>query len=276
MAICATTPRPTPFQFLRPAAALLLLGAFVVAASPAPIRAQSLRGSSVSLDLQNQVAHQHDYTYIETAERVRFFASKGWLVRVRPNDDFTLHAVSFPYARPEVEVFIKRLAGQYHEACGEQLVVTSLTRPTTRQPSNASERSVHPTGMALDVRYSRDASCRKWLEEVLLELERARLLEATLERHPVHYHIALYPSQYASYVDRLQTQATDERYAAAEQIEEAEQLEAEVAYTVRSGDSLWGIARAHGTTVDALQEVNGLSNSQIYAGQVIDLPNQGG
>ena len=33
-------------------------------------------------------------------------------------------------ARPEVALFIRRLAAQYRAACGEQLVVTSLTRPT--------------------------------------------------------------------------------------------------------------------------------------------------
>ena len=37
--------------------------------------------------------------------------------------------VSFPFARPEVELFVQRLSGQYRRACGEQLVVTSLTRP---------------------------------------------------------------------------------------------------------------------------------------------------
>ena len=58
----------------------------------------------------------------------------------------------------------ERLGGQYRGACGEQLVITSLTRPATLQPRNASERSVHPTGMALDIRYSWDRSCRRWLE----------------------------------------------------------------------------------------------------------------
>ena len=224
-----------------------------------PIEAQSLRGSTGSLDRQNRAARQHDFTYLDTPERVRYFATQGWLTRVRPTKDFALHAVSFPYARPEVDLFVRRLGAQYRAACGEQLVVTSLTRPSTRQPRNASDRSVHPTGMAIDIRYSRDRNCRRWLEEVLIDLERAGVLEATRERNPVHYHIALFPNEYVAYVDILQTQAT-------------RQFGEITAYTVRSGDSLWTIARRHGTTVDELQRANRLNNSTIYAGQVIEVP----
>ena len=46
----------------------------------------------------------------------------------------------------------------------------------------------------------------------------------------------------------------------------------QVAYTVRSGDSLWTIARKHGTTVEVLQRTNGIRGSRIYEGQVLDLP----
>jgi hypothetical protein len=224
-----------------------------------PGSAQSLGGSSASLDRQNRMAMQHDFTFIDTAERVRYFASQGWLVEVEPTRNFSLHAVSFPYARPEVELFAQRLGGQYRRACGEQLVVTSLTRPTTRQPRNASDRSVHPTGMALDIRYSGDRNCRRWLEDVLGSLERQGVLEATRERSPVHYHIALFPDQYASYVDAL-----TKRQVATGQTS--------VEYTVRKGDSLWHIARDHGSTVDELQDVNGIDGSRIFAGQVIDVP----
>lgn len=239
----------------------LLLGLLITGAGSSPLHAQSLRGSSGSLDRQTRAARQHDYTYIDTADRVRYFADKGWLVRVRPSSDFDLHAVSFPYARPEVDLFAQRLASQYRSACGEKLVVTSLTRPTTRQPRNASDRSVHPTGMALDLRYSGDRRCRRWLESVLLDLERAGVLEATLERHPVHYHVALFPHPYASYV---------ETRMAARAVEAAEEIDR--AYTVQSGDSLWGIARTHGISVNDLKNVNGLDDARIYPGQVLSVP----
>jgi len=113
--------------------------------------------------------------------------------------------------------------------------------------------------MAIDLRYPRNRNCRAWLEDVLLDLERARLLEATRERSPVHYHVALFPREYAAYVARAQQRQMDA-------------LGDRVAYTVRSGDSLWTIARSHGITVDELQQVNNLSGSKIFAGQVIEIP----
>jgi hypothetical protein len=247
--------RATTRLLLGCATAALFLS--VVTASDA--HAQSLRGSPASLDVQNRMARAHDFTYLDTAQRVRYFVEQGWLVRVRPNRDFVLHAVSFPYARPEVALFVERLASQYRAACGEQLVVTSLTRPTSRQPRNASDRSVHPTGMAIDLRYSGDRRCRGWLEEVLLSLERGGVLDVTLERYPRHYHVALFPTQYVAYVENVLARETT-------------RVGDRMAYTIQSGDSLWEIAREYGTTVDEIQAVNGIDGSRIYAGQVIDLP----
>ncbi len=43
-------------------------------------------------------------------------------------------------------------------------------------------------------------------------------------------------------------------------------------YTVISGDSLWRIASNNGTTVNTLMEINNLSSSSIYVGQVLKLP----
>lgn len=240
---------------------------------------QGLRGSTASLDRQNRIARQHDFTYMDTGDRVRYFASRGWLVQVRPTADFRLHNVSFPYARPEVDLFLRRLAEQYHAACNEELVVTSLTRPTTRQPRNASDRSVHPTGMAADIRYSRNRECRQWIERVFIALERAGVIEATRERYPLHYHVAVFPTQYAAYVDviqaravQVQEQVVQVQEQAVQAQEQAVQAQERMAYTVRSGDSLWGIARRMGTTVDRLMEVNGLEGNRIFAGQQIEVP----
>ena len=228
-----------------------------VAAFSTPAGAQSLKGSKSSLDVQNRVAQQHDFTYISTTAQAKRFVELGYLVHVKSNGDYHVNRISHPYARPEVELFISRLGRQYRSACGEQLVITSLTRPTSRQPRNASSRSVHPTGMALDVRRSNSRACRSWLEKVLLSLEAAGVLEATREKSPPHYHIALFPSQYASYVDR--------RLADAGQSGEQE-------YRVRSGDSLWSIAQLHGTSISDLRTANELRGSRIYAGQLLTVP----
>lgn len=226
--------------------------------SASPSHAQSLRGSSRSLDLQNDVALQHDFTYIRTSAQAKWFVDHGYLVRVRGSADYGVKNISHPYARPEVALFVSRLGSQYRSACGEQMVVTSLTRPTTRQPRNASPRSVHPTGMALDLRRSRNRGCRGWLEGVLLSLEGAGVLEATYERSPPHYHVALFPNQYASYVERIRSAG----------LTEATKRE----YRVQRGDSLWSIAKRHGTSIAELRAANDLSGSRIYAGQMLNVP----
>lgn len=239
---------------------LTLLASMVLLTSPG-LEAQSLRGSSGSVDYQFRVAQDHDFTFIEDPAQVERFVKAGYLVPVRSNRNFDLHAVSYPYARPETRTFILRLSEQYRRACGEKLVVTSLTRPLSRQPWNASSRSVHPTGMAVDIRRSNSRACRAWLEDVLISLEKAGVLEATREYRPPHYHVALFPKPYARYVENL-TRRADNRLASVDVVD----------YRVRRGDSLWEIARAHGTTVDRLRETNDLRSSRIYAGQTIRVP----
>lgn len=239
----------------------------VLLSTALPVEGQSLRGSRASLDIQNRIAQEHDFTFLRNGDHVLRFVDAGYLVRVRGNRDFELHGVSYPYARPEVELFIRRLASQYRSACGEKLVVTSLTRPTNRQPRNASEQSVHPTGMAIDLRLSGSAACRRWIEGVFLNLEKAAILEATRERYPAHYHVALFPRQYAAYVERV----TDRPAQLVRRMASAG-TDAVLEYRVRSGDSLWTIAREHGTTVDRLRSENRLRTSRILVGQTLRVP----
>ena len=245
-----------------------------VVAATLPAQAQTLRGSRASVSRQNHVAKAHDYTFLRTSSDVSRFVNRGYLVPVTGNSNYELAGVSFPYARPQVRIFVQRLSAQYRAACGERLVVTSLTRPQSRQPRNASSQSVHPTGMAIDLRISDRRSCRSWLEETLLSLERRGVLDATRERRPPHYHIALFPRQYDAYVALLagasQPRESDMRRAASSTA--APPAVDTLRYRVRSGDTLWEIARSHGTTVDHLRQINNLSHSRLYAGQVIDVP----
>jgi hypothetical protein len=66
--------------------------------------------------------------------------------------------------------------------------------------TNASAISVHPTGMAIDLRRSDSSGCRQWLETVLLDLEGKGVIEATREQYPPHYHVAVFPNPYLQYV----------------------------------------------------------------------------
>jgi len=231
------------------ALALVVLSGLTVPA----LEAASLRGSKSSVRRQNYQAQRHEYTFIRTPSQVKVFVANGWLVPVRGNADYTLHAVSFPYARPEVKLFVERLSKQYRASCGEQMVLTSLTRPTTRQPRNASPLSVHPTGMAIDLRRSWKSACRRWLESTLLYLEGRGVLEAARERRPPHYHVALFPKPYEAYVANLGNEQRNEYY-------------------VVRGDTLYSIARRHATTVGMVKQANGLRGDRIYPGQVLKLP----
>ena len=260
--------------------AVVSLLALTVSAAPV-VRAQSLLGSRESLLRQNEEAQDHDFTYLRTASDVRDFARRGLLVRLTGNSDYRLASdnVSFPYARPEVKLFVERLADQYHDACGERLTVTSLTRPITRQPPNASHLSVHPTGMAADLRRSSRASCRGWLESTLLDLEGKGVLEATREQWPPHYHVTLYPNPYLRYLDR--NDAPRVQIAKASPPSKASKGRATVAshhsasrkYRVGRGDTLWRIAQRHGVSVSRIKAANGLrSVSRLKAGQVLSIP----
>ena len=234
---------------------LLLLGLFFVL-SGSHLQAQTLRGSGSSVNRAYQTAKDHDFTFLETGEQVLRFVDAGYLVPVRDGLNYTIHDVSFPYSRPEVKLFIERLSAQYRSACGEKLVVTSLTRPTNSQPRNASSLSVHPTGMAVDFRRSNSSVCRNWLESTLLYLEEAGVLEATRERRPPHFHVAVFPDQYGGYVERLLSSSSRTGST----------------HIVRNGDSLWRIAQFYGTSVSELKEANRIRGDRIVPGQVLSLP----
>lgn len=233
------------------ALAAIVLPVVAEAASLAPTRPALLR--------QVQAARSHGFTYLENEGDVATFVRDGQLVALPGNADYLVkHTVTLPYARPEVRLFIERLSSQYRAACGERLVVTSLVRPKNLQPPNSSPLSVHPTGMAMDLRISGNGRCRAWLETALMGLERSNVLEAARERRPPHYHVVLFPRQYGSYVEAK----TGRRPAATP----------EQSYRVRRGDSLWIIARRHGTTVRAIQQANGLASTRIKPSQVLKLP----
>jgi hypothetical protein len=183
--------RTSPRALLRGTA---LLGSLVALAAPA-FPAASLVPTHAALLRQSLGAREAGFTYLDDDEQVHDFVRRGMLVTLRDNDAYTIHPdVRHAAARPEVKVFVERLASQYSEACGERLMVTSLVRPRNRQPWNSDPLSVHPTGMAVDLRISTTSSCRRWLEAALLDLEGQGLVEAARERVVPHYHVVVFPS----------------------------------------------------------------------------------
>jgi len=222
-------------------------------------QAQTLLGSRATMERQNLAAVNYGYSFMQTSGEVMKHVDQGHLVRVSATRHMDLHQVSFPYARSQVKLFIDRLSTQYHSACGDKLTVTSLTRPINKQPANASQASVHPTGMAVDLRIPPRGKCRTWLESTLLSLEKTGVLDVTRERNPPHYHVAVFTEDYASYVAGVDSEAAGQGRAASE-------------YTVRRGDSLSIIAKRTDTTIQALRAANGLRGDLIVAGQKLQIP----
>jgi hypothetical protein len=184
---------------LPPPLFLALLVPLLVATPHASAVGQSLGGSRASVDRMHRHAVAARLRFYPTAKAVRGAARAGRLERLSGTGDYRLKEVSLPYALPETRTFVERLSAQYRAACGSPLVVTSAVRPTAWMPPNGSDRSVHPSGMAVDLRRPR-GRCLAWLRRTLVSLERTGVIEATEERHPAHFHVAVYPRPYLRYV----------------------------------------------------------------------------
>jgi LysM repeat protein len=155
----------------------------------------SLIPTHAALVRQSLGAREAGLTYLDNDVQVHEAVRTGQLVTLQANDDYFIHEdVRFSAARPEVKLFVERLAHQYRAACGDRLVVTSLVRPRSRQPWNSDPLSVHPTGMAVDLRIPQIFACRRWIEKTLLDLEDHGVIEAARERVVPHYHVVVFPA----------------------------------------------------------------------------------
>jgi hypothetical protein len=188
----------------------LSLIATSLAAWAEPSFGQSLRGSNASVNLMYRRAVRGGLDFYETTPQVKRAVVRGELVRLPGNAHYVVANVRMPYVRPETKAFVTDLALGYHRACGTRMVITSATRPMSRRLANGSSLSVHPTGMAVDLRKP-SGRCRTWLRRTLLSAERRGLIEATEERRPPHFHVAVLPSQYEKVATRDKTVARRSR-----------------------------------------------------------------
>lgn len=232
-----------------------------VALLPSELYAQSLRGSRAKVERVHSHALTEGFDFHPTSRSITRAVEDGALVRLNGNSGYRVNAgVRWPYVQPAVKVFVERLGSQYRSACGEQLVVTSAVRPLNEQPWNASSQSVHPAGIAVDLRKPQ-GRCLTWLRSTLASLQSSGMIDATEEFRPPHFHVVVYPGPYGRYV----AERTGSSIAAVT----AGPTER---YRVRSGDTLWGIARRHGVTVARLQSLNHMSTSTLRAGEQILVP----
>ena len=226
-----------------------------------PTAAQSLRGSPASVDRMYREAQEHDLYFFRTPGGVRRAVERGDLVRMSGNSDYRVADASYPYVLPTTRTFVQRLGRQYRAYCGERLVVTSGARPRSfRLRNSVGDRSVHAAGMAVDLRKPNSTRCLAWLRTTLLAVEGRDAIEATEERRPPHFHVAVFPGPYRRYVAGMEgTKPRSESRAAAR-------------YRVREGDTLWAIARRNGITVARLKSANGLRSDRVRPGQTLVIP----
>ena len=260
-----------------------LAGAAIVSclSVSATVHAQSLRGSRSTVERVYERASGNGLVFYKTSGGVRSAAEKGRFVRLDGNADYRLNNVSHPYATATTRTFVERLGAQYRATCGEQMVVTSAIRPQTSQPRNSSDWSVHPTGIAVDLRKP-TGRCLTWLRKTLLALEDRGVIDGTEEKRPPHFHVVVFPAAYDAYIESLggkSASATADKAVGPKASVAAPRIAlATVArmpgtatrkYRVRKGDSLWSIARRYDTTVDTIRKLNPAAAKKILPGQTL-------
>ena len=259
-----------------------------------------LRGSQESVQKMWDFATNHGLTFYQSPRDIQRAVADGKLVPLDGDASYELtRGVGFSYATREAKQFVAAFAPQYLAACGTPLVVTSAARPTNRQPRNSNPYSVHPTGIAVDLRRPPAGPCQRWLRKALAELEEQGYVEATEERRPVHLHVAVLtePGKIAA----LPPLASEALAGGAPRVQRSN---GDVAarptlatvrvsnpptatrpasdpirgrtYRVREGDTLWGVAQRSGVSVQALARANRRSQRAVLrAGTILKVPSRG-
>lgn len=181
---------------VRRAAALavpIVTSILAAAAAPTVAPAQSLRGSKDKIERAYDFAKRRGIAFTASRADIREGVEEGDYVRLQASRNVRLKGVTEPYVRPATRAFVVTLGAKYQKACGGPLVVTSAMRPTAlqRRLANGAAKSVHPTGMAVDLRSPRGA-CRTWLRRELLAQSRRGAVDATEERSPAHFHVIVF------------------------------------------------------------------------------------
>ena len=151
----------------------------------------TLRGSRQAVDDAYEAAQRRGLAFAGSRREVERAAAEGEYVRLTGGRNYRLKGVGVPYARPATRAFLDGFGARYRTACGEPLTVTSALRPTSVRLPNSVEKTVHPTGMAVDLRAPRAGRCRDWLRRSLLALEADGAIDATEERRPPHFHVVV-------------------------------------------------------------------------------------
>ncbi len=151
----------------------------------------TLRGSHEAVDRAYDAAVRDGHPFVQSnAELARRAGAGEYVALARSTDTYRLKGVGSSYVLPATRDFVVGFAARFARECGEPLTVTSAMRPTTIRLRNSVQKSVHPTGMAVDLHAPR-AACRTWMRRSLLDMETAGTIDATEEHHPPHFHVVV-------------------------------------------------------------------------------------
>jgi hypothetical protein len=243
---------------------------------------EALRGSKASVEKMYDFAVRYRYPFYLTPYTLDDAIARGKLVALTGDSTYELtRGVGFSYSTREAKEFVAQFAPQYLAACGVPLTVTSAARPMSRQPHNANPHSVHPTGIAVDIRRPYPGPCLTWVRNALAQLEAGGIVEATEEHHPVHLHVAVLqaPGARVRLPDltngvRVARQAPPPPAPVVAMANGDVSLARNVGsppdteprgrtYFVRQGDTLWEVAQKVGVSVKALAEANHRSPKSV-------------
>lgn len=151
----------------------------------------SLVGGEVSSSQQQLgYAQKQQLPFMATEAEYQTRISSGYFIRLE-SPFMEVHARR-PYALPSTVVFVAELAREYYdEGCG-LLVVKDALRLTSERPSNGSLYSVHPAGMAVDIRTKYiPTECADWLRTYISQKEAEGKVDGTQEWKPEHLHVVV-------------------------------------------------------------------------------------
>ena len=265
------------------------LAAPVLAQRHGPKEPEDLHGSRQSVEKMYEFALTHHMPFYLTPVNVDDAIAKGRLVALAGDSTYELtRGVGFAYSTREAKQFVLAFAPQYLAACGVPLTLTSAARPMSRQPHNANPHSVHPTGIAVDIRRPAAGPCLTWVRSALATLEERGVVEATEEHHPVHLHVAVLvppggrlviPNLVKTVVARQVTTPPVPMTTVAAAGGEVKLMpgvkdtaRARHTYTVRQGDTMWDIANRSGVSMAELKKANAQIASTLKPGITLVLP----
>lgn len=158
---------------------------------PWPAAEVSLVGGCQTSSLQqHSYALKQNLTFVTSAAEYQTLIAQGHFVRLKGPHLQVL--AKRPYALPSTVSFMQEMSAAYQATGCGQVVVKDAVRLMSERPPNGSWYSVHPAGMAIDIRIRYIApECADWLRMYVRQKEAAGAVDGTHELHPEHLHIVV-------------------------------------------------------------------------------------